>query len=434
MSDRLKALREKRGRVVAQMREILEAAEKENRDLTDEESQRHGTLYDEQSRLLGQIQAEERQAELDREAAEAAEASERAAAARGNDETGMRAAWGRIVENAPVYMREHLQGLDPLVEARRGLAFRNYLKSGVIAGTGAEELRSLEAGVDTEGGFIVAPQQFVAQLIKFVDDMLFVRRRATVIPVPAAESLGVPSLDTDPADADWTTELATGAEDTAMKFGKRELRPHPLAKRMKVSRRLLRAAVLNPESIVRERLGYKFGVTEEKAYQTGTGAGQPLGVFTASADGISTARDVSTGNTTTEIRFDGLIEAKYTLKAQYWPRASWLFHRDAVKQIAKLKDGEGQYLWQPSVREGQPDRILQFPFDVSEFTPNTFTTGLYVGSLQDWSQYWIADALDMQIQRLEELYAESNQLGFIARAETDGMPVLEEGFVRVKLA
>ena len=70
--------------------------------------------------------------------------------------------------------------------------------------------------------------------------------------------MGAPSLDVDPSDADWTTELQTGAEDTAMRFGKRELRPHPLAKRIKVSQQLLRQALIGPEGLVLDRLAYKF--------------------------------------------------------------------------------------------------------------------------------------------------------------------------------
>ena len=192
--------------------------------------------------------------------------------------------------------------------------------------------------------------------------------------------------------------------------------------------------MFNVEQLVRERMAYKFAVPQEKGFLTGNGSGQPLGVFTASNDGISTGRDVSTGNTTTGIQFDGLIEAKYSLKGSYWPRARWMFHRDGMKQIALLKDGEGQYIWRESVRAGEPDRVLGLPVMMSEFAPNTFTTGLYVGLLGDWSRYWIADALSFQLQRLVELYAVTNQVGFIGRLETDGMPVLEEAFVRVKLA
>ncbi len=300
--------------------------------------------------------------------------------------------------------------------------------------SGAYEYRALQVDSDPEGGYLVRPEQFVARLIQAVDDQVLIRQLATVFQVRDASSMGTPSLDTDPSDADWTSELATGNEDTAMRFGKRSLKPNPLAKRIKLSRTLLRLAALPSEQIVISRLAYKFGITEEKAFLLGDGSDKPLGVFVASADGISTGRDVSTGNTTTSIQFDGLQEAKYTLKAQYWPRARWLFHRNAVKQIAKLKDGEGRYLWEPSVRSGQPDMILGQPLAVSEYVPATFTTGLYVGMFADFSNYWIADSLAMELQRLVELYAETNQVGFIGRMETDGMPVMEEAFVRVKLA
>jgi len=165
----------------------------------------------------------------------------------------------------------------------------------------------------------------------------------------------------------------------------------------------------------------------------GTGALQPLGIFTASDNGISTSRDVSTGNTATSIMFDNLKECQYTLKGQYRSKARWIFHRDAVKQISKLKDGEGRYIWQQSVVVGQPDRILNFPVHESEYAPSTFETTCYVGMLGDFSRYWIVDALTMTIQVILELYAATNQNGYFSRSETDGMPVLEEAFVRVKL-
>jgi HK97 family phage major capsid protein len=406
MSDRLKALREKRGKIVASMREILDAATTENRASTDEEIAKSDRLFEEQDAVRKQMEAEERQIELDRTLA--ADAAERqAATTSGNTDT-------------------------PEELALRG--FRSWLSTGRVAGAGADEFRALQADVDPDGGYLVAPEQFVRDLIKGVDDMVFLRGLATVIPVPEAQSLGIPSLDADPADADWTSELATGTEDSTMAFGKRELHPHPLAKRIKVSQKLLARSALPAEQIVRERLAYKLAVTEEKGFLTGSGANQPLGLFTASSDGVSTSRDVSTGNTTTSIKVDGLLEAKYSLKGQYLVDGRWLFHRDAVKQISKLVDSNGQYLWQQSVQAGQPDRLLGLPVLMSEYAPNTFTTGLYVGLIGDFRHYWIADALNIQIQRLTELYAEANQVGFISRSDVDGMPVLGEAFARVKLA
>ena len=314
-------------------------------------------------------------------------------------------------------------------EEKRAKAWNAFIRTGAVG----PELRALQADADVSGGYMVTPQQFVNRLIKAIDDQVWIRQWATKNPVANAQSLGMPYLAADPADADWTSELLTGDEDTTMSFGKRELFPKPLAKRIKVSRKLLR---LNPdvESVVIERLAYKFGITYEKAGMTGTGANQPLGVFTASNDGISTGRDVSTGNTTTSIQTDGLLEAKYTLKAGYWPNAKWVFHRTAVKQLAKLQDDDGHYLWQPTLQLGQPDMLYGVPLFVSEYAPSTFTTGLYVGIIGDFSFYHTADALDFSVQRVDELYAATNQVGFFGRLESDGMPVLEEAFVRVKLA
>ncbi len=410
MSDRLKELRAKRGKIVADMRGLTETAQTEKRDLTPDELKSHSDLFDECEKLGQQITAEERSLEAARIVAERVDQEERG-------------------ENG---QREERQGQKTAQELRM-VAFRNYLLTGKVTGEGADEFRAFQAGSSAEGGYLVAPEQFVEQLLKGIDDLVFIRGLANVIQLPTAASLGVPTLDTDAEDWDWTTELRTGNEEDTLRFGKRELKPHPVAKRVKISKTLIRKAP-RVEQIVMQRLGYKFGLTQEKAFLLGDGHQKPLGVFTASNDGIPTSRDVSTGNGATAIAFDGLIEAKYSLKAPYWANATWMFHRDAVKQITKLKDNDDQYLWQPSVKDGEPDRILSLPFRVSEHVPNTFTTGQYVGILGDFSYYWIVEALDMQMQRLTELYAESNQDGFIGRYEGDGQPVLAEAFARVKLA
>ncbi len=313
-------------------------------------------------------------------------------------------------------------------------AFRSLMRYG-HRGLGPSEWQALQADISVSGGYLMVPQQVVAVLLQGVDDEVFIRKYATKFNVPNADSLGVPYLSADPADADWTSEILTGSEDSTMAFGKRALRPHPLAKAFKISNKLIRT-VPNVEALVMGRLAYKFGISMEKTFMTGTGANQPLGLFIASNDGIPTSRDVSTGNTATAITADGLINAKYSLKGQYHRRAStrWIFHRDAVKMIRKLKDGNGQYLWMSGLVGDRPDTILEVPYDMSEYAPNTFETTLYVGLIGDFSFYWIADALDFTVQVVDQLYAATNQTGYFGRLESDGMPVLSEAFARVKLA
>jgi HK97 family phage major capsid protein len=395
-------LRDQRGKAIADARAIVDKADAEKRGMNTEESASYDKAMADEKRIKEDIDREERLLDAER----------------------------TINVNLEEQRKLNPEGAD--VEKRMAV-FRKFLTSGRESLNG-EELRALTAGTDTAGGFLAAPETFVNTLIAAVKNKVFIRQQATVIPVPNAVSLGAPSLDNDVDDGDWTPEIKAVAEDTGLAFGKRKLEPHMVSKLVKISNELMRVAAMNPETIVMDRLAYKFGITEEKAFLLGSGSQQPLGIFTASNDGISTARDISIGNSSTAISFDGLIAAKYALKAQYQEKAAWIFHRDAISKIAQLKDSYNRYLWMPSVITGQPDTILGKPVYMSEYVPNTFTTGKYVGAFADFSFYWIADAYDMAIQRLNELYAVNNQVGFIARKSTDGMPVLGEAFARVTLA
>lgn len=442
MNERLRKILEERARLTRSMRELLDKAEAEKRDLSAEETQEYEKM---EARMTALEKSKEREEKL--------EAAERAALGtsldppepeiQGRSQPENRQQ--RIQRSVRRWLAEEMsiRSIADVIETRmRGenlpadfvemqndIFRRAFLREGVTA----EEMRALQMDADIYGGYTVMPMQMIQDIIMAMDNLVFIRGLATRYQVPNAASLGVPSLDADPADPTWTSEILTGSADSTMSFGKRELQPHPLAQRILVSRKLLRSSFVNMEQVVRQRLAYKSAVVQENAFLNGTGSNQPLGVMVASNDGISTSYDVSTGNETDSPTFDGLIEAKYTLKSQYWPRARWCFHQDCVKLIRKLKDGNGQYIWQPSVVLGQPDRILDLPYFMSQYQLNTFTTGQYVGILGDWSYYWIVDALNFEVQRLEELYAATNQVGLISRAELDGMPVLGEAFVRVKL-
>jgi HK97 family phage major capsid protein len=404
----LNELRRKRGNIIEQMRALVDNADKEGRSLTPEENDQWSRMDADQETIRLEVAREERQASLDSD----------------------RKAFDKPPAPMPEPDTRSQDKGNPLATAEYRTQFNDMLARGYRP----DEHRALQADSQVGGGYLVAPEQFINQLIESLRDDVFIRQLANVIPVQKATSLGVPILQARPDDAEWTVELKTGSPDTAMSFGKRELHPHPAAKRILVSTFLLNNAVLSVDQIVRDQLAYKFGITQEKAFLTGSGSGQPLGLFTASPNGIDTDRDIATGNTATAIGADGLINAKYALKGQYQKTARWIFHRDALSGIRKLKDGDGQYLWQPGLVADKPDTILGLQFFMSEYAPNAFTTGKYAGIIGNFSFYWIADSMEFSIQVLKELYAESNQIGYIGRMECDGQPVLSEAFVRVKLA
>ncbi|MFH0957708.1 MAG: phage major capsid protein [Pseudomonadota bacterium] len=308
-------------------------------------------------------------------------------------------------------------------------------KSAVMSMIGDEEFRrTLQADKDTVGGFLIAPVAFVADLIMDLHDETFMREICGSINMPKAEEIRYPVLDDTFRDPAWTSELKTGTEDASMDFEAFTFRPHPLALRVKVGQDLIDNAAISVDGIVRSELAYKLGIVEEKHFLTGNGGGQPLGVFTASANGISTGRDVSTGNTTTEIKADNLIEVVGTLKSQYRRGCNWIMHRNWITKVRKLKDGNGQYLWAAGITTDRPDSILGYPVRESEYSPNTATTGQYVACLGNFTFYKIVTAMDMRVAVLDQLYAETNEIGYILRAKIDGAPIRELAFVRSKLA
>lgn len=287
-------------------------------------------------------------------------------------------------------------------------------------------------GTDGQAGYLTAPVQFIADLIKGLDDDLFMRRICHQTPrLGKAQSLGFPYIATDASNAEWEGETDTPTEETTLTFGRREFKPNRMAKLVKISNTLINHAEL-AQAAVLERMRYMIAATQEKAYMTGDGSGKPLGIFTASTSGIPTSRDVTAAKATS-IKADELIDLKYSLKGQYHARMAWVMHRNMVKNIAKLKDNNGAFMWQPSIQAGQPDMLLGRAVYMTEYAPNELKANAYVAVLGDFRNYWICDADTLEMKVLRELYATTNQIGYMFNYFGDGAPVVGEAFARLKM-
>lgn len=428
----LPELAERKRKLVADNRKLLDRADKEKRPLSGEEAQEYDRREKDVEKLDRQIQSLADH-ETRRQRQRATEdgmnrplprqtSSSQLGTRCGCNSRKLSLSFGRAgtIEFAPDYM---------LASEKYGRVFTKMLRGE----PGNYEALGLKVGDDTKGGYL-APMTWVAQMIKFLDDEVFIRQLATVLPPTTAKSVGAVSYDTDPGDADWTAEAPASdiAEDDAMKFGGRELVPHGLSKLIKASLKLVRSSSINIDSFVAERLAYKFAVPEEKAFLEGTGVNQPLGVFVAHASGITTSQDVRSSSTT-DFTADDLINCLFDLKDGYVNKATWVASREFRRRVRKLKDGEGRYLLTENANGGLITTLLDRPLRVSEFAPSTFTASKYVAVVGDFSNYWIQDALGMEIQTLLELFRLKQQIGWIGSKETDGMPVLAEAFRRLQL-
>ncbi len=296
------------------------------------------------------------------------------------------------------------------------------------------EYRAMQADKDTVGGFTVTPVVIMDQFLQNVDDELPFGKLVTTIRMPKAAKIQIPQMGDDASDPDWTSELGEVQAGSDLTFKARTLEPHALTKLYKLSRKLITMSNMDIVAFVMARLARKFGLAIENGSMTGNGSGRMQGAFVANDEGIGTARDVSAGNTTTSPKFEGILAAKYALKSQYRKNAKFLFHPDSMLKLALLKDGEDRFILQPSVIADTPDKLSGYQVLESQFAPNTFTASQYFGLFGDFAYYWMAMSQDLQIQVLQEMYALTNQNGYVARADIDGCPVLAEAFVRLQLA
>lgn len=364
-------------------------------------------------------------------------------------------AWAKKVDDIIVIDQREAdkKGRAPLTKIFGELASAATLNGALAAEYMKEYLADAEAkgwlkkgaslGSFAGGGAFVLPLELASEIIRTAQDEVFVRRYAPATTLLNAESLGYITVD-DIDDFDWVSELNVGPEDTNDPFGRRELTPHAASKLIKVSKKLTRLSP-RPEQEIMSLVDYKRAGTEEKAFLTGNGNNRPLGVFTESDQGISTDRNRATAAANV-VTGDDFINCVADAKGNYRNGMRWLIHRNLEGRVRKLKDSENNYIWSPfggvgqTLAGGMPSTIAGFPYDLSEFMTDpgltgNITTGTFAALLANWRRgYRIADALAMTVQPLYELYAGSNQQGYIFRFETDGMPVDENAFVRMKVA
>ena len=302
--------------------------------------------------------------------------------------------------------------------------FRQYLMTG--------EKRDLVVdGVGNTAGAL-APQEYVKQILANIQNEVKVLDRCNIIHLNQAASIGVPVESADAADAAWTTEVPVGLTgDATWAFGKRELGANQLIKLVKVTNKLIKTSAFPVDQLVANKLTIKMRQVLEKAIVAGTGSGQPLGVFTADANGVTTARDVTTAGAT--IAADDIIDCKRKVKSAYRRKGVWVLNPDILSDIIKLKDLEGQYIWRSGLTDNDPDRLYGSEVIESDYAPSTKTAGSYVAVYGDFSNYWVTMVDQIAVQVLKEAFATSGEVGYLATAFADGAPVLAEAFARLKI-
>lgn len=271
---------------------------------------------------------------------------------------------------------------------------------------------ALSVGTDSDGGYLV-PEEYEKTLVDKLQEENFFRKLGTVIHTSGDRKIPVV---TGHGEASWMEEngLYPDSQDT---FGQQSIGAYKLGTAIRVSGELLNDSAFDVETYIANEFARRIGTKEEEAFLIGDGKSKPTGVFGSAELGVTAG--------TTSITFDDVIDLYHSLRTPYRKKAAWILNDSTVKTLRKLKDNNGNYIWQPSVTVGTPDTILNRPCYSSSFAPE-LAAGKRPLIFGDFSYYWIADREYRSFKRLNELYAANGQIGFLASQRVDGLLMLKE--------
>lgn len=307
--------------------------------------------------------------------------------------------------------------MDRKEEEKKGRASDEYRKDMLkaIRSNFKQVTNLLQEGVDTDGGYLV-PEEYDNRLIDVLNENNIMRTLGTKITTSGLHRITITA--TKPA-ALWVEEGGKIPFSDST-FGQITIDAFKLAVGVKVTNELLYDSMFPLESYIIEQFGKAMGNAEEDAFLNGDGKKKPLGIFHQDGGAIS---DVTTAGGS--ISSDDIISLVYALGRPYRQKAKFIMNDQTIAVIRKLKDGNGSYMWQPSIKEGEPDRLLGYPVFTSAYAP-IVETGKPAIAFGDFSYYNIADRGTRSIQELTELYAETDTTGFIAKERVDGKLILPE--------
>ena len=332
--------------------------------------------------------------------------------------------------SAPVHtdpkMGQKNAKLRPTATAEYNDAFWDMMR-----GVNTMEVRdALSVGVDQNGGFTV-PDEFERQLVQALEENNIFRSLAKTIRTNSGTRT-IP-IATDSGSASWIEEGAA-IQESDMSFSQETLSAYKLGCMIKVSNELLNDSAFDIAAHIAHRFGVRFGNAEEDAFINGTGPSANPQTTPSQPTGILTSLTPTAGNTTANaqtVHFDNIYKLYYSLKSPYRRNASFLCNETLLLQLMLIKDKNDNYIWKPGLEIGKPDTILGRPIYTSGYMPAITGTatqdkGKKVLLFGDFSYYWIADRQNRTLKRLNELYAVTDQVGFIGTQRVDGKLILPE--------
>lgn len=385
----IKDLIEKRAKVWDTAKNFVETHEDKNGVLSDEDTATYNKMEKEIEDLTAaidrQTRAEQREAELSKPV------------------------------NSPITGKPFMGDSKEVKKGRASDAYKDAMLSAMRSNF-RNVSNVLQEGVDADGGYLV-PEEYDRRLIDVLDGENIMRSLATKITTAGQHKINIAA--TKPAAA-WIEEGGALSFGDAT-FDQIYLDAYKLHVAIKVTEELLYDNAFGLENYIITQFGKALANAEEDAFLNGDGKGKPTGIFAKTGGGQIAA------TLTAAVKSDDLIDLVYGLKRPYRKNASFIMNDATLASLRKLKDNNGAYIWQPSYKEGEPDRVLGYAVHTSAFAP---TNAIAFG---DYSYYNIGDRGSRSFAELREIFAGNGMVGYVAKERVDGKLILPEAVKILKL-
>lgn len=422
----LKELRESRGNLNKKYQDKLNAIEKENRDATAEESAELNELHTEDGKLKARIDRQEIADKWNTDLASPAPGSRDlkglgSAAGRGDREDPTQQAeqynlaiqgWARNQMGAELSDREReaceAVKLNPERKALN-IQLDRWNRSR------AEYRNAMTTQAPSTGGTLIRPQfaNTLEMAMLAHGPMLQV---STLTETGTGADIPFPTINDTSNEGELLGEFKT-ATSQDVTTGAVVLKAHQISSKVVVvSQPMLEDSEFDIPSMLASVFGERIGRTMNRQGTTGTGGGLAFhGAVTAATVGKTAA-------SATAITLDEVLDLIHSIDPAYRsdPSFAMMMHDNVVLALRKLKDGQGQYLWQPSVQSGVPDKFGSVPVLVNQHMASAIATGAKTILCGAFRKYHIRRVRSVIIRRMTETYATQNADGFVAFVRADG--------------
>ncbi|SDY69344.1 phage major capsid protein [Thermoactinomyces sp. DSM 45892] len=403
MSMKMIEKKQKRAQVAKEARELLDQAEKRG-GMNQEDETVWNRMMGEVDKLGSEIEREERLQHLESDLE------------------------SRDGSSAKYVDAEEKRELKPAIDRKEyRQAFHKFLTDGMAELDNEErslllqgksnEQRALSSVTGASGGFTV-PVGFYNQLLETMKSYGGMRQsRATVLQTSGGNVLQIPKVDDTANIGSIVGENAPVGNATDPTFSSLSLGAYKYtSKVILVPIELLQDSAFHVENYIREALATRIGRVTNAHFTTGTGSGQPSGVVTGASQGA-----VGATGATTSLVSDSLFDLIHSVDPAYRTNsAQFMFHDSTLKVIRKLKDADGRYVWEPSLRVGEPDRILGYEYVINQDVPVMAANAKSI-LFGDMSRFYIRDVMDLSVYRLGEKYLDQGCVGFLTFSRHDSV-------------